>query len=138
VDFREAVPVAIQGMQPGIANQVTPIIASPTLNIEPLLRNDPDTILPESAAPLPEPPILRFTEHRSTFLYREPSESARRRLQETAEQLRDLRALHGCSRRELAALLEIDIEVIVAAENAMGSLLNASSVLHKAQSVLQR
>lgn len=65
-----------------------------------------------------------------------PQEAARVAM--IGEQLRLLRRRVGCSRSQLAHLLRLDLELVVAVENGMGSLDAARDLLHAAQNTIDQ
>jgi hypothetical protein len=81
--------------------------------------------------------IHKLLTHRDVILYRQ-TEAEARQTRVLGSTLRDSRMRWGYSRRVLADLLDIDVELLIAVENGYGSPEIATELLHQSELVTQQ
>jgi hypothetical protein len=86
---------------------------------------------------VPEEIILQpLTRYRDLLLY-EPSPDEAQQIKAIGDQLREARIRQNLRRREAAALLQLDIELLTMVENGYGNLEMAQRVLRQAEALLK-
>jgi len=81
-------------------------------------------------------PILRFTQTSDLFLGDSSKEEALE-ISKLGQALREMRSQTGYSRSQLASLLNVDLELIVAVENGMGNRTAAQDLLRDSEKRLR-